>query len=452
MRGDIFSLSARELKRLSVLERAIIGEITVRQAAKSLKLSERQVKRLKKRIRRAGPAGVAHGNRDRAPKHRVPESVRQVILTLATGDYHGASFNHMAELLQEREGIGVSPKTVGRILKLADISSPYTHKAPRRRRSRDRRPREGDLVQIDASPHDWLEGRGPRMNLHGAIDDATGKVLALFFRPTEDIRGYQELFTRMFLAHGIPLSIYSDGHSMFFPPEKDKDKLTIAEELKGKEVSLTQIGTMLESLDIDHIHALSPQAKGRVERLWETLHGRLVIELRLAGVTSIDQANTFLPGFIAKYNKKFAVQPAFPEPTYRPAPPRAALDRILALKETRHASNGSTISYSGRIYQLIKQDGEVAALRAHAEVSVLTHINGRLTAICEGREFDLKPFTPFPPHKNQPVVLAPRKSSAHQPAKDHPWRSRGPLAPRWDPIDDYLRRKDRDWQRLMAQR
>ncbi|MHB8927334.1 MAG: ISNCY family transposase [Bacillota bacterium] len=305
------------------------------------------------------------------------------------------------------------------------------------------------LVQVDASPYKWLEGRWPEMDLHGAIDDATGKVLALHLRPHEDMLGYLEIFRQMIVNHGVPRSLYTDDHTMFKSPLEDK--LSIEDQLAGRVAPLTQIGLILQELGINHIRARSPQAKGRVERLWETLQGRLMIEMRWAGVSTIEQANLFLPRFIKRYNARFSVAPASPESAYRLAPSRAALDQILALKESRQASNGSTISYYGQTYQLIK-DGAVAALRARAKVSVLTHIDGRLTAICEGQEFDLRPFTLAPPEKEQPVVPAPRKSSAHEPAKTHPWRSKGPLSPRRDPIEDYFLRKDREWQRMMAQR
>lgn len=447
-------MSRRELKRLSVLERAIHGEITIRQAAELLKLSERQVKRLKGRVRLAGPPGVVHGNRTRAPKHKVPQPVRRAIVSLATGDYHGASFNHMAELLHERDGIDVSPKTVGRILKQADISSPYTHKAARRRRSRVRMPREGDLVQIDASPHAWLEGRGEEMHLHGAIDDATGKVLALFFRPTEDIRGYQELFTRMILTHGVPLNVYSDGHAMFFPKDKDKDKLTVDEELEGKKVSITQIGMMLESLDIHHIHARSPQAKGRVERLWETLQGRLSIELRIAGVVSLEQANAFLPGFIEKHNRNFAVKPALPEPSFRPSPTPEALSSALALRESRVASRGSTIRFQHQDYQLLERADKVALLNPGSKVWVLTHLDGSLSARIDDRSYQLRVFTSVPAAQKERPLAAPARINVGTPAKatKSPWRTFNITDRKPDPVEAYFSHKDFRWVNVFAQR
>nr|WP_244406335.1 ISNCY family transposase [Thermovirga lienii] len=285
-RGDVY-LSKKESRRVYVMERLLEGVVTVKDASCVLGLSERQIKRLKAGVKERGIAALAHGNRGRKPKHATPKEVKEAIVGFAVGKYSGASYQHMSELMKEHDGIFVSAKTVGRILKEASIPNKHTHKSPRRRRARNRMPMEGMLVQCNASPHDWFEGKSSKLCLHGAIDDATGKVLGLYFRPNEDLLGYLHVLKQMVEDYGVPRSIYSDGHSIFFSPKGDK--LTIEEELKGERVKLTQFGEVLNQLSITHIKARSPQAKGRIERLWGTLQSRLIVELRIANISSMDE-------------------------------------------------------------------------------------------------------------------------------------------------------------------
>lgn len=179
-RGDVF-LSSKEARRVYVMERVVGGTLTVRQAAGLLGLCERQVKRLKKGMKQEGVSALAHHNRGRNPKHTIPEDIRTRVVSLATGIYKDASSQHMAELLARNDGISISAPSIRRILQKAGVSNPNPRKR-KGRRSRERAPQEGLLVQIDASPFDWLEDRGPRLSLHGAIDDATGKVVGLYFR------------------------------------------------------------------------------------------------------------------------------------------------------------------------------------------------------------------------------------------------------------------------------
>lgn len=441
-RGDIF-LSAKEAKRVFVIEQVLSGKLTVRQAAQLLGLSERQVKRLKGGMQKEGVAFLAHKNRGRKPSHAVPKSVCDKVIQLAQNEYRNASCEHMAELLAQYQDIVLSARTVRRILTKAGVHNPHSHKTARRRRSRDRMPKEGLLVQCDASPFDWLEGRGPKMSLHGAIDDATGKILGLYFRLQEDTMGYLHVLWQVLNNHGVPHSLYSDRHTIFFSPKTDK--LSIEEELAGKKVPLTQFGRALDELGIIHIPARSPQAKGRVERLWGTLQHRLVIELRLAGISTLEEANALLPEFIARFNARFATEPADPEPAFRPAPSPQKLMRIICLKEERKASNGSTISYGGRSYQLIDSRGIVALLRPRSKVVVLTHLDGSLSALYQDRLFALKFFCP-PSIANTEQELGqskPQHKTPHgtkKPAPDHPWRRTPRLSAKrvLEPIDYYL--------------
>lgn len=418
-------MSQKESRRVFVIEQAVKGKITNGQAAEVLGLSVRQVIRLKERMRLKGVAGLAHKNRGRTPKHAVSKETKDKIVMLARETLRNASCQHIAELLDEFYGISLSAKTVGRILKKAGIPLAHSHRSPRRKKSRNRMPQEGLLSQFDASPFAWLENRGPALSLHGSIDDATGKVQGLFFDLNESLFGYFQVLLQVTQNFGIPRSLYSDRHTIFFSPKKDK--LSIEEELAGKSAPLTQFGRAISELGINHIPARSPQAKGRIERLWGTLQNLLVIELRLAGISSLEEANDFLPGFIQRFNQRFAVTPACPEPAYSPCPSPARLEQILSLRLERKASRGSSISYLGHIYQLVNSRGSVVPLRPGAVVDVLTHLDGSLSAFYGGNRYFLQELT-------QPTKLLseePEKAPAsriHKLAPDHPWR-RMPINP-----------------------
>lgn len=419
------------------MELMMQGKITGRQAAEMLGLSERQIKRLKAGMQKRGLAALAHGNRGRKPKHALPDDKKNSIVELATGKYHDATYQHMSELLKEKDDIHVSAKTIGRILKEAGIPHRHTHKAARKRRTRDRMPQMGMLVQVDASPFAWLEDRGPVMSLHGAIDDATGMILALYLRLEEDTLGYLKILEQILKRHGVPKSLYSDGHSIFFSPKHGK--LSIEEELAGKKVNLTQFGRALEQLDIGHIRALSPQAKGRVERLWGTLQKRLVIELRIADVRTLDEGNKFLASYIDRFNQRFAVEAADSEAAFRPAPDQDALKSIICFREVRKASQGSSISFKGTTYQLIDSKGQVTLLKPRSTVYVLKDLSGSLSAMYNEKCFDLKIL----PTKKK--ATAAEKSRAvkepHKPAPDHPWRKPA-VRQRRDPVEEYFLKRE----------
>ncbi len=394
-----------------------------------------------------GIAFLAHKNRGLKPKHALSQQSRDQIISYALGDYHGASCEQMAELLKQYQDISVCSRTIRRTLAQTGIPNQHSHKAARRRRTRDRMPKEGMLVQCDASPFAWLEDRGPEMSLHGAIDDATSKVLGLYFRMEEDTIGYMQMLTQMLVNHGVPCGLYSDRHTIFFSPKMGK--LSIEEELAGKQVNLTQFGRALEELRITHIPARSPQAKGRIERLWETLQGRLVIELRLAGVADLDGANAFLPSFLGRFNERFAVEPADPKPAFQPVPPPEELARIVCFKEDRKASNGSTISFLGATYRLIDQRGDAALLRLRSKVIVLTHLDGSLSALHQDKPYSLEACSRQPkvsekqaPMQEQ-VKSARPINNANSPWRKYPHIQKKPT----DPVDLYL--KDRSFWRTV---
>jgi transposase InsO family protein len=223
------------------------------------------------------------------------------------------------------------------------------------------------MILIDASPHEWIID-GERFTLHGAIDDATGEVLALFFAKNECLDAYFEVLWQILVNYGIPLSVYVDKHTIFLSPKFGK--LSVEDELAGKRVNDTQFGRALKELGITLIPANSPQTKGRIERLWGTLQSRLPVEFKLAGIKSIEAANAFLQKFMEVYNQKFAVSPANRESAFRELPKAVNLDHILCLKEFRKGDNSSGFSYGGEYYQLIR-NGKVASIIPKANIVVL---------------------------------------------------------------------------------
>lgn len=384
---ETITLSPKAIDRLFIVRQVIEDRYTVKDAARAMKLSERQVYRIVGRFKKEGPECLVHGNRGKTPAHATPEEVQETIATLALADFRGANFTHFSELLKEQYQIVTSAKTIGRILKKRGIASAKSHSKPRRFRKRKRRACEGELVQMDASPFAWLEERGPTMSLHGAIDDASGKILGLYFRPTEDTIGYLQVLKQI-LRKGIPVSLYTDRHGIFVPT--NPGALSREEQLAGKTKAHTQFGKVLEELDIELIEALTPQAKGRVERLWGTLQDRLVIELRLAGVKNIDEANRFLTGFIERFNQRFSVEAESTSTAYRPLSPSLDIDFVLTLREERKAAADSTISIKRNLYSLVDADRRIAKFRRNTPVQIRTTLDGRIIALVEGKRYSLQ--------------------------------------------------------------
>lgn len=305
MKGEAITLTARAQQRLTVLNALERGALGMVEAANLLGLSTRQVRRLRGAYRRNGPRALVHGNQGRPSPRRVAEAIRARVVHLAQTTYAGVNHKHLSELLAEREIILLSHPTLHRILREAGIRSLRRRRPPRHRRRRERMPQPGLLLQLDGSDHDWLEGRGPRLVLLGAVDDATGEVVAGLFRDQEDAQGYLLLLRQIAARKGLPVAVYSDRHRIF---EQSKPTLTLKEELAGGPAP-TQVARALAELSIRWIPAPSPQAKGRIERLFGAFQDRLRSELRLAAVTDLAGANAFLPDFLARYNARFAHAP-----------------------------------------------------------------------------------------------------------------------------------------------
>ena len=339
-------LSAKELQRVTVISSCVKGNLACASDAKLLALTPRHVKRLKARYRQAGAAALAHASRGRPSPRRIPEAVRQRILCLARTTYAGFNDHHLCEKLTEQEGFSLSRETLRRLLRSAGIGPPRKHRPPAHRQRRVRSARPGEMVLLDGSPHDWLGGRGPRLTALGFQDDATGKILAAGFFPAETTAGYFHLLRRLLARFGVPVALYGDRNGIFV---RNDDHWSVEEQLAGKREP-TQFGHALQQLGITYIAANSPQAKGRVERLWGVLQDRLVSELRLAGACDLDSANRVLQRFVADYNRRFARPAGAIEKAWRATP--KDLDRICCFHHARIVSNDNVVQWDGRRFQI----------------------------------------------------------------------------------------------------
>ncbi|MGH8337447.1 MAG: ISNCY family transposase, partial [Gammaproteobacteria bacterium] len=334
-------------------------------------LSVRQVKRLKKRLREDGAAALAHANRGRPSHRRLPDKTRQAILRLARSKYLGFNDHHLAEKLAEVEGFPLSRETLRRLLRKEGLGSPRKRRPPAHRQRRPRVPREGELVQLDGSPHDWLEGRGPRLTVLGMQDDASGKILAAQFFLAETTQGYFHLLQSLLRRYGVPTAFYGDRNGIFV---RNDDHWSLEEQLAGQRQP-TEFGRALATLGVTFIAAQSPQAKGRVERLCGVLQDRLCSELRLANACDIASANAVLRKFITDYNRRFARTPRESAKAWRPAP--EDLQRICSFRHERIVSNDNVVQWEGRRLQIPPLNRRFSF--AGAKVQLYQALDGRIS-------------------------------------------------------------------------
>jgi transposase len=367
MAGDFLEMSSEERERVHLVRAFVEAGLSQREASERLRIGVRQFKRLVCAWRQGGDAGLVSRQRGRPSNRRLKEARRSEIAALLKGRYAGFGATLASEKLRELDGIAVSVETVRQMQISLGEWKPKTRRAKRVFQLRERRPRVGELIQIDGSPHDWFEGRGPRCTLIVFIDDVTGRLTALRFAPVESGQAYLEALRDHVLAHGCPLAFYSDRHDIFRINVKD------AQSGDGK----TEFGRVVERLQIGLINALTPQAKGRVERANQTLQDRLVKEMRLRQIGSMAAAQAWLPEFIAVWNKKFAVPPRDETPAHRPWTKSAEeLELALAAQEERVLTKALTFSYGGTKY-CVKTPGPGTAMRG-AKIVVHRFTDGRL--------------------------------------------------------------------------
>lgn len=408
-----YLLSEKQLNRYAILKKLVDGDLTLAQAATGLALSKRQVIRLKKGFTQQGPDILIHKNTNRKPAHALDDNLATKIVSLKQSElYRDANFLHFQELLARQENITISYSALHSLLTAANMKSPKKRRRFKPHRRRKRKLQEGLLIQMDATPHEWF-GNGEKYALHGAIDDATGKIVGLYLTKNECLMGYWEVTRQMVLNHGIPVSLYTDRHAIFLSTAAAK--LTVEDQLAGKVINDTQFGRAMHELGITIIPARSPQAKGRVERLWETLQSRLPIEFKLAGVSTIDQANEFLRNYIPSFNERFAVEPANAVSAFRPVSAKLNIDTILCVKLTRSVDAGGVFSFYNRYFKVITA-ADLPLLPPKAKVCVLVSPYMGIAVEWKQKLYQVLPY--IKPAK-QALAPLPKQKSTWKPPDSH---------------------------------
>ena len=409
VREDRVIMSVKELRRVHVIRKTMEQKLTQVKAGAVLGLTPRHIRRLIERVKQAGDHGLAHRGRGKPSNRRIPEPVKAKALKLYEQQYGDFGPTLAAEKLAERHGITISAETVRGWLRAAGVDH-FTRRKRPHRAWRERRAHVGELIQLDGSHHDWFEGRGPRCVLMAYIDDASSRVYARFYAYEGTIPAL-ESFTRYVRQYGVPLAVYADKHTTYQSPALP----TVAEQLAGV-TPTSQFGRALRELGVELIPAHSPQAKGRVERLFKTVQDRRVKELRLAGIATLEAANRFLDEWLPIYNRRFTVQPAQAADLHRPRPAHRELDRVLCLKTTRCLRKDFTIAHQGRLYQIRE------TIRA-PQVLVEERVDGTMRITHQGRPLGFHAITSRPVKVVEvKTVHSPRRPVTPRP--DHPWRRR----------------------------
>lgn len=361
-------MSERQWKRWDAIAAVNAGKLTVARAAQLVGCSVRQLRRIRKRIAEAGQAGLRHGNTGREPSNKLQSEVREQIEQLGREKYDGFNDHHFRDKLTACEGIAVSVSTVRRVRRAAGVSATRRRQPPQHRRRRERKAQAGLMVLWDGSRHDWLQGRGPYLSLVGAIDDATSELLpGAHFVEQECAAGYLRVVQAIGESKGVPWSMYMDRHGSL---SRNDDHWSLEEELRG-ERDPTQVGRALHRLEVEVIFALSPQAKGRVERLWGTLQDRLVSELRLAQARTAAEANAVLEDYRTEHNQRFAVSAANSAPAWRPVRRGLDLARVCSFAYAATVLNDNTVRLGGQVIDIAPGSRHRSYAGKHVEVNQL---------------------------------------------------------------------------------
>ena len=427
--GEVF-LSTREADRVAVIREVVESRLPQSEAARRLGMGVRQVKRLVRRYRERGAAGLASGRRGRRSNRAFDEAFRRAVLDLVRERYRDFGPTFACEKLADEHGHRLSAETLRGWMIEDGLWEPKARREVREHPSRPRRDCLGDVVQIDGSPHDWFEGRGPSCTLIVYVDDATSRLLATGFFAAETTEAYMRTTRAHLESHGRPVAYYSDRYSVFRVNRRDR------------EGEATQFARALRTLDVESIHAGSPQAKGRVERANRTLQDRLVKEMRLRGICGMAAGNAYLPAFVADYNRRFGVAPRNPSDAHRAVlHDGRELDLILCEQHARKITRNLSISFEGRTYQVTGQ-GKGYRMRG-AAVTVCKGFDGAVTVLRGGRELAVRLLgegeEPSPVEDGKSVrqrveraKAEQRSRSASKPPPDHPWRR--PFKPEADGV------------------
>jgi transposase len=404
---DKVLMSVKELRRLTVIHRVMEKKVRQVEAGQLLGLTGRQIRRIVRRIQREGDRGLAHRSRGKRSNRTIPERKKSQVLELYAKQYSDFGPTLAAEKLKERNGIRISDETLRLWLLEAGITH-FRRRARPHRAWRERKAHRGELIQMDGSHHAWFEERGPDCVLMAYIDDASNRVYARFYL-YEGTLPAMDSFKRYIQRDGIPLSVYLDKHSTY----KAWAEPTIAEQLAGRKPK-SQFERALEELGVEVIHADSPQAKGRVERLFGTFQDRLIKEMRLANVSNLDEANRFLSGYLPIYNRRFSLKPKEGVNLHRPIPAGLNLNDILCIRTERRLRNDFTVAHNGGLYQVHDH------VRA-TSVLVEERLDGSTRITHQGKRLHYQPILVRPVQEAVKTLKNKPRRPPPPPAPNHPW-------------------------------
>ena len=426
---DKITLSNRQQREVGILTRLQNRLITNAEAARELGLSVRQVQRKKKAFDESGMAAVIHKNAGKTPNNAYSDAFKEKIVELYKSEYFGWNFSHFRDILEEEHDINVSRAFVHNLLRAYGVKSP-NRKKKRKDKAHPPRPRRenaGELIQVDASKHQWLYGTDEHFYLHGAIDDATGTVTACFLMKQETTLGYQILMRDTIKRYGIPEALYTDYRTVF----QSNKRLTLDETLRGKQIGATKFAKMLKRLGVDIYSTEDPRSKGRIERLWRTFQDRLIKELYKEKIDTMEMANEYIDKiFLPKYNARFA-SPINPDRNvFVKVSSSFNYDRELALWFNHSVLENCYIKHMGRYYE-IKKYGMTAKIRTSEKVRVYQGLNGKLFLEHGDEWYDLEEIKRVArERKSKPKKTAEeisRNNSCAAKINNSPWRKTNAL-------------------------
>ena len=412
---EILNMSTKEISRLEVIQKVNDKRMSQKEAGVILNLGVRQIKRLTRKYKKHGAAGLISKHRGRKGNNCLKVEVKKKVLDLLKRKYKGFGPTLAHEKLVEKEQLKISVESVRQLMIAEDLWKSRKVKKETIHQLRERRACFGELVQIDGSPHDWFEGRAPECVLLAFIDDATGKLGQLRFVESESFFSYAVAAEGYFKQHGKPAAFYSDKHGIF----------RVNHPSVGAGDALTQFGRAMQELDIQIICANTPQAKGRVERVNQTLQDRLVKEMRLRGISDMAAGNAYLPEFIADFDQRFAVEPRSAINAHRALTAKDDLATILTWQETRSVSKNLTVQFEKVVYQ-IQTKRPSYALR-NARVTICVNAQRQVAILYKGKSLLYEIY--HQQAKQAEVVTSKDVDAAlkervyAKPAPDHPWRN-----------------------------
>jgi hypothetical protein len=408
-RKDIIKMSQRELRRAHIIHNVLDKKLKQVEASRILELSDREIRRLIKRVRKEGDRGIIHKSRGRESNRMIPKKIKQRVIDLYKQKYNGFGPTLASEKLFELNKIKISDETL-RIWLIKEGIWQRVRTSREHRQWRERKHCFGEMIQMDGSPHKWFENRGPESTLMGCIDDATSEVFGRFYEYEGTIPA-MDCFKQYIKKYGIPCSVYMDRHSTY----KSTAKPTIEDELQNKQV-LTQFGRVLEELGVKYIPAGSPQAKGRIERLFGTFQDRLVKEMRLRKIKTIKEANKFLEYYLPIYNKRFTVKPIKNINLHRPLPEDIDLDIIFSIKTPRVLRNDFTVAHDKKLYQVLEKTNA-------KKVIVEERLNGKMFITYKNKKLEFKKIDKrLKKQKDVKKHFSFSIKKKYIPPKNHPWR------------------------------